>query len=47
MKQKTTQDIPLATGNLRATQLRMVEILKEIDAVCRRHNLRYWIDYGT
>lgn len=36
-----------ATGNLRNAQLRMVEILVEIDKLCRRHQLRYYLDFGT
>lgn len=39
--------IPPATGNLRKVQLRAVEMLAEVDRICRKHNLRYWIDYGT
>ncbi len=41
------QQLPQATGNLRALQLRMTEILVEIDKVCRRNGIRYWIDFGT
>lgn len=32
---------------LRACQLKQIEILDEIDAVCRRHNIPYWLDAGT
>ena len=32
---------------LRNAQLRMVEILKEIDDIFRRNNIDYWIDAGT
>ncbi len=32
---------------LRKAQLRMLEILKSVDAICRRHNIPYWIDFGT
>ena len=32
---------------LRAAQLRMLSILVEIDKVCRKHNITYWLDYGT
>ena len=32
---------------LRAAQLRMLEILKEIDKVCKKHNITYWLDGGT
>lgn len=32
---------------LRKAQLRMVDILVEIDRICRRHDIPYWIDFGT
>ena len=32
---------------LRQVQLRLVDILVEIDKICRRHDLKYWIDFGT
>ncbi len=32
---------------LRRCQLRQLDILKEIDAVCRRHHIDYWLDGGT
>ena len=32
---------------LRKAQLRMVEILVEIDAICEKHKIEYWLDYGT
>ncbi|HBZ34402.1 MAG TPA: LicD family protein, partial [Bacteroidales bacterium] len=34
-------------SNLRKLQLRMLDILTEIDIVCRRNNIRYWLDFGT
>ena len=33
--------------SLRKAQLREVEILVEIDKICRKHNIKYWIDFGT
>lgn len=33
--------------NLRACQLRQVEILEEIDKICRRNGIGYWLDGGT
>ena len=33
--------------NLRACQLRQLEILKEIDRICRKHNITYWLDGGS
>lgn len=32
---------------LRKVQLRLLEILLEIDRVCRLHNIEYWLDSGT
>lgn len=32
---------------LRKVQLRMLEILIVIDGLCRKNNIRYWINYGT
>lgn len=32
---------------LRAAQLKMLDILLEIDRVCKKNNLTYWIDFGT
>jgi len=31
----------------RAVQLRELEILREIDKICRRHSITYWLDGGT
>lgn len=33
--------------NLRRCQLKQLDILLEIDKVCRRHNIEYWIEAGT
>ena len=35
------------TDNLRALQCKELEILKEIDRICRKHNIDYWLDGGT
>lgn len=40
-------NLPPATGNLRALQLSMLNILKAIDKLCTENNIRYWIDFGT
>lgn len=32
---------------LRKIQLRLLDILVEIDKICRKHNIKYWIDFGT
>ena len=32
---------------LRKMQLRILDILVEIDKICRKHNIKYWLDFGT
>lgn len=32
---------------LRRHQLRMLEILKEIDRICQKHRIDYWLSSGT
>ena len=32
---------------LRKAQLRELDILSEVDRICRKHNIKYWLDYGT
>lgn len=39
--------IPPAVGQLRELQLANLKILIAVDKFCRKHNIRYWIDYGT
>ena len=34
-------------SQLRRQQLRMLEILTEIDRICRKHGLQYWLSSGT
>ena len=34
-------------STLRQAQLRMLDMLVEVDKICRKHNIPYWIDYGT
>lgn len=33
--------------NLREVQLRMLEILIEVDRICKKYNINYWISDGT
>lgn len=33
--------------NLRACQLKQLSILKQIDAICKKHDIPYWLDGGT
>lgn len=32
---------------LRRQQMRMLHILVEVDKICQRHNIRYWLSSGT
>ncbi|MBU1066157.1 LicD family protein, partial [bacterium] len=32
---------------LRKAQLRILDILIEVDIICKKHNIQYWLDYGT
>ncbi|MFA5959893.1 MAG: LicD family protein [Tatlockia sp.] len=34
-------------GRLRQAQLKMVSMLKVVDAICTKHGLDYWLDGGT
>ena len=34
-------------STLRKAQMRMLDMLIEIDKICRKHNIPYWIEYGT
>ncbi len=34
-------------ANLRATQLKILDILLLFDGICRKYGLRYWLDGGT
>ena len=34
-------------STLRKAQLRMLDILVEVDKICRKHNITYWLDFGT
>ena len=39
--------LPPATGQIRDIQLANLELLKELDYVCRQNNLQYWLDFGS
>ena len=32
---------------LRRQQLRMLDILVEVDKICKKHDIRYWLSSGT
>ena len=33
--------------NLRQCQLKQLDILSEIDRICKKHQITYWLDGGT
>ena len=33
--------------NLRTCQLKQLAILEEVDRICRKHKINYWLDGGT
>lgn len=41
------QKLPPAEGQIRDIQLANLELLKELDYVCKENNLKYWLDGGT
>lgn len=34
-------------SDTRNTQLRLLYILEVLDGICRKHNINYWLDWGT
>ena len=45
-----TEDFSKYNGEgtiLRKAQLRMLDILIEVDKICKKHNIPYWLDGGT
>ena len=46
MKEDLTKYNPEGSS-LRKAQLRMVEILKEIDKICKKHNIEYYMEGGS
>lgn len=41
------ESLPKATGVLRDIQMASFKILLEVDRVCKKNKIPYWIDYGT
>lgn len=37
----------LENNQLRKAQLRILQILIEVDKICKKHDIPYWLDYGT
>ncbi len=47
MKQKTPKKIELSGQDLRKLQLNLLEMLIEIDRICRKYHIKYSLDGGT
>ncbi|MGQ3889434.1 LicD family protein [Legionella sp. CNM-1927-20] len=43
----TSLSNPVENGNLRQAQLKMLSMLKFVDAVCNKYGLDYWLEGGT
>ncbi len=41
------ESLPKATGVLRDIQMASLKILLEVDRVCKKNKIPYWIDFGT
>ena len=41
------KDLPKATGQLRQQQLFCLKLLQDLNNICKKNNLKYWIDFGT
>ena len=46
-KQAASAQNAMQDGRLRQAQLKMHAMLKVVDAICMRHNLKYWLEGGT
>jgi lipopolysaccharide cholinephosphotransferase len=43
----SADQVPLAQGTLRDIQKSELRMLLEVDRICKEHNIKYWIDFGT
>ena len=34
-------------NNLKKSQIKMTDMLREFNRICRKYNLKYWCDWGT
>lgn len=46
-KKRFFLEMPKAQGELRLYQMGCVQLLKEFDQLCAKHNINYWISSGT
>ena len=47
IQQKLREQYNPDGSQLRSLQLRIFDILKEFDAICKKYNIPYWLDSGT
>lgn len=47
MRKRFFRKLPEATGDLRLIQLGCIKMLRELDAICKKNNIPYWISDGT
>jgi len=47
MKEPLQQHPAQTDGRLRTAQLKMLVMLKTVDAICKKHQLDYWLEGGT
>lgn len=47
IQQKLREQYNPNGSQLRLLQLRILDILKEFDAICKKYNIPYWLDSGT
>ncbi len=41
------ENIPPANGNLRLIQLANLGLLRQLDKICKKYEISYWLDFGT
>lgn len=46
-KRRVFRSFPKAIGNSRLLQLGCAKLLQEFDALCKKHDIPYWIHFGT
>lgn len=46
-KERFFHSLPKATGAKRLIQNGSARLMEEFDQLCRRHNLKYWLDFGS
>ncbi len=42
-----TNELPTSSGILRNIQLATIKMLIEVDKLCKKHNIKYWLSFGS